>query len=69
MDIFPKVIYNLFVYTIPITLISTVPTKIAFGENSAGKYILISIVGFILLYTIFKSLSKKALKHYVSTGN
>ena len=69
MDIFPKVIYNLFVYTIPITLISTVPTKIAFGENRAGKYILISIAGFILLCTIFKLFSKKALKHYVSTGN
>lgn len=68
-DIFPKSIYNIFTFIIPLSLISTIPTKIVFNKTDYKIYVILSFSLFIMTSALFKILSKKAIKLYSSTGN
>ncbi|MCI5675169.1 MAG: ABC-2 family transporter protein [Firmicutes bacterium] len=68
-DIFPRIIYDFFFYIIPLGLISTIPTKIAFGEIDPVLPLVIAFSFALVSAILMRSLQKKALSMYKGTGN
>lgn len=70
LDVFPKSVLRFFTYVIPLSLMITVPTKILLGQYHQPIYFLgLSFLFFVVLFLIFQSVLKRALKHYQSTGS
>jgi len=68
-DIFPKGLYKFFIYIIPLALMSTLPTKIAFARVDYKIYLLVSFLSFVLMKILFKIFAKKAMSLYSGAGN
>lgn len=69
IDIFPKALYNLFIYVIPLGLMSTIPAKVSAGEYLPEKYLLFSTLAMFTFLILYIFLSKRALLKYKSVGN
>ncbi|MDL2248352.1 ABC-2 family transporter protein [Tyzzerella sp. OttesenSCG-928-J15] len=72
MDIYPDSLLNMFTYLIPLAMISTIPSKVLLGKVTTSKaleYLLVSVIILALNIIIFKTVSKKALNIYNSTGS